>query len=293
MENKCPAAVLTSESVKASSLVSVSPARRPALVSIGAAPLPEQAGQRGAKNSRRRPGYRLKVGAFSLDPWAVASLSSLGISYVVLADQVGIVSAVGVLGIIGVHEMGHILAARWFDVHMHWPIFVPLMGAFVTGRGEFSDPYKNACIGIGGPLAGVVATVILHWAAIWCGSADLKAVARFSYGVHLFNLIPAGILDGGHIAEFVGRWLWVPGALLLSWMVFQMRDSKWYTLLMFALVMVPAIWRAMMVVLRWCGSAQKITPVPGMGVRRAVMLAVALTLVAVCALGLSLLVGIR
>ena len=257
------------------------------------APLPEQAGQRGARNCRRSPGPRWRIGSVSIDPWALASLTSFGISYGVLSAYYGAVSAAGVLTIIGLHEMGHILAARRFGVHMHWPIFIPLVGAFVSGRGGVYDPYKNACIGISGPLAGVAATLLLHWVASRSGSEDLKEAVRFGYAAHLFNLIPAGILDGGHVAEFVGRWLWVPGAVLLGWMVFMMRDSGWYTLVMLAMIMVPAVWRAVMVVLRWCGLADRITPARGRGLKRAAMLAVALATVAVCACGLAALVSRR
>lgn len=245
-------------------------------------------------NSRRRPSPRWRIGSISLDPWALASLGSLGISYFILCAHCGAVSAAGVLVIIGVHELGHILAARLLGVHLHWPIFVPLVGAFVTGdRGGFRDPYKNACIGIAGPLAGVAATLVLHCAALRCGSEDLKDAVRFGYAAHLFNLIPAGMLDGGHIAEFVGGWLWVPGAVLLGWLVFQMRNAAWYTLVMLAMLMIPAVFRAGMVVLRWCGVHRKILPAGGTWGKRAAMLAAALALVAVCAVGLFLLAGRR
>ena len=294
MENNISTGFPASGRAGTPSLASASSARRFVGVPLVSAPLPEQAGQRGAKNSRRSPGPRWRIGSVSLDPRALASLGSLGISYCVLSAHYGAVSAAGVLAIIGVHELGHILAARLFGVHMHWPIFVPLVGAFVTiERGGLYDPYKNACIGIAGPLAGVAATLVLHWVAIRCGSEDLKEAVRFGYAAHLFNLIPAGMLDGGHVAEFVGRWLWVPGAVLLGWMVFQMRDSPWYTLLMLAMIMVPAMWRAVVVVLRWCGLADKITPARGMGGKRAAMFAVALVVVAVCTFGLFLLAGRR
>ncbi len=287
MENNSHTGILASGLAKPTSSASPSSARRFAGVPLAPAPLPEQAGQRGAKNCRRSSEANWKVGTVSVDLWAVASVTSFGINYGVLWAYYGHVSATGVLLIIGLHEMGHILAARWFGVHLHWPIFVPLVGAFVSGPGEFNDPYKNACIAISGPLAGVAITVVLHWVAIRYGVHGLKEAVGFGYVAHLFNLIPAGMLDGGHIAEFVGRWLWVPGAALLGWTVFQMRDSPWYTLVMFAMLMIPAVWRAVIVVLRWCGWASKIVSETGQGRTRAVMSAVALATVAVCACGLA------
>jgi len=252
---------------------------------------PEQAGQKGLENRRRsRRGQQWSV-SVKVDPWAIASLGSLIVNYLVVSAKFGAVSAAGFLTIIGVHEMGHMVAARLVGVSVHWPIFIPGVGAFVSWNAKSGDAFKRAFIGIGGPIAGVAATLVLHWVAVRFDSEDLKDVAWFGYSVHLMNLIPAGVLDGGHIAEFVGRWMWVPGAALLGWVVLRVGEVAWYARLIIGLMMMTAIWRALVVLLWRPRAGEKGISGRGKRLKRTVMCLGALLLVAVCLVGLAALTG--
>jgi len=82
-------------------------------------------------------------------------------------------------------------------------------------------------------------------------SPGLLQVAIWGYSVHLFNMIPAGILDGGHLAGFLGRWLWLPGAAGFALSVFFMEDLSWYTKLLIGLAALPAANRAAIILLEW------------------------------------------
>jgi membrane-associated protease RseP (regulator of RpoE activity) len=79
--------------------------------------------------------------------------------------------SLSLVAILGSHEMGHWLMARWHRVETSLPYFIPLplvgfgtLGAVIRIRGRI--PTRNALvdIGAGGPLAGfAVALPILFW----------------------------------------------------------------------------------------------------------------------------------
>lgn len=82
-----------------------------------------------------------------------------------------LVFAISVLAVLGCHEMGHYLLARWHRVDTSLPYFIPLpmlgfgtLGAVIRIRGRI--PNRNALVDIGaaGPLAGlVVALPLIFW----------------------------------------------------------------------------------------------------------------------------------
>lgn len=73
------------------------------------------------------------------------------------------------MGILGIHELGHMLAAREHGVRISWPYFIPMypgifsptLGAMI--RLKSSLPNRNAMfdVGISGPIAGLIVTVIV------------------------------------------------------------------------------------------------------------------------------------
>jgi membrane-associated protease RseP (regulator of RpoE activity) len=74
------------------------------------------------------------------------------------------------LSILGAHEMGHWLLARWHQVDASLPYFIPLpyvgvgtLGAVIRIRDRI--PHRNALVDIGaaGPLAGLAVAVPLLW----------------------------------------------------------------------------------------------------------------------------------
>jgi membrane-associated protease RseP (regulator of RpoE activity) len=73
----------------------------------------------------------------------------------------------GIIGVLGVHEMGHYVMSRHHDVDASWPYFIPLplfvgsMGAVIRMRERMPDRKALFDIGAAGPLAGLVATVIV------------------------------------------------------------------------------------------------------------------------------------
>lgn len=187
----------------------------------------------------------------TLSTSALASLLSLAVNFFVLHNLLGTAGSLAMLFVIGAHELGHFVVARWFKVPVLWPIFLPWIGACVVMLKPANSEREKAWIGIAGPIAGLAATVVVHHLGQRLGSPGLLELAIWGYSVHLFNMIPAGTLDGGHIAGFLGRWLWIPGAAGLALFVFYMEDLSWYTKLLVGLVALSAAGRATTVLFEW------------------------------------------
>ncbi len=74
---------------------------------------------------------------------------------------------VAVMGVLGVHELGHYVMSRYHNVQASLPYFIPLptyigsMGAVIKMRGKIPDRKALFDIGAAGPLAGLVATVVI------------------------------------------------------------------------------------------------------------------------------------
>ena len=75
--------------------------------------------------------------------------------------------AAAVLGVLGVHEMGHYVASRYHDVEASLPFFIPQplvigsMGAVIRMKGRMPDREALFDIGVAGPLAGLAATIVV------------------------------------------------------------------------------------------------------------------------------------
>ncbi|WP_306054043.1 site-2 protease family protein [Natronococcus wangiae] len=74
---------------------------------------------------------------------------------------------VAILGVLGVHEMGHYVLSRYHGVDASLPYFIPVptligtMGAVIRMKGRMPDRKALFDIGVAGPLAGLVATLVV------------------------------------------------------------------------------------------------------------------------------------
>jgi Zn-dependent protease len=83
--------------------------------------------------------------------------------------MLAIVYTMSLLGILGIHELGHMIAAKHYGIRISWPYFIPLapglfsptLGAMIRMRSNM--PNRNAMfdVGISGPIAGLIVTVIV------------------------------------------------------------------------------------------------------------------------------------
>src|SRR3990170_1604299 len=135
--------------------------------------------------------------------------------------DIAVIYTISLLGILGIHETGHLIAARLHKLKTSWPYFIPgipiygipTFGAVITSRGltvnrhilydvaddlfsrseliEMNEPIlmkaSLAIFGKGGNGEEVIMTPVLF--AAWLG-----------FLITFLNLLPAWQLDGGHMA---------------------------------------------------------------------------------------------
>lgn len=72
-----------------------------------------------------------------------------------------------VMGVLGVHELGHYVMSRYHRVNASLPYFIPVptligtMGAVIKMKGHIPTRRALFDIGVAGPLAGLVATIVV------------------------------------------------------------------------------------------------------------------------------------
>lgn len=108
------------------------------------------------------------------------------------------------------HEIGHKIFAKKFDVRTGPPIFLPFFGAFVALLDKPKSRYESAMISFGGPCAGLLGSVILYVATFFIDSEVLlQSVYRVIYLnslINLFNLVPFWRLDGESFVRPLNGW---------------------------------------------------------------------------------------
>ena len=116
--------------------------------------------------------------------------------------------ALGVIGLIFFHELGHFIEARREGLSPQWPVFIPFLGAYVKyTRG---NPWQTARVAVAGPILGGVASLACYVVGRADGSSLLIALAYFGFFLNLINLLPVSILDGAAVWRST-RWLWHGG----------------------------------------------------------------------------------
>ena len=83
--------------------------------------------------------------------------------------QMAIVYTLALLGILGTHELGHIIAAKMHRLKTSWPYFIPglpvigipTFGAFIQSKGLTINRRILFDVAIAGPIAGFVITMIV------------------------------------------------------------------------------------------------------------------------------------
>ncbi len=126
----------------------------------------------------------------------------------------------GIVLLIFAHELGHYLEARREGLAPGWPVFIPFLGAYVTHTG--GNVWQTARVAIAGPILGGIASLAVFVVSTANGSQLLQALAYFGFVLNLFNLLPLGILDGGHVWRST-RLLWRGGGrnkALISWSLY-------------------------------------------------------------------------
>jgi Zn-dependent protease len=152
------------------------------------------------------------------------------------------VIAAGFVVLMLVHEMGHVVAMRYFGLSASPPIFIPFVGALINMRQSPPNALVESIVGMGGPLLGTAGAMVCYFAALFTHDPqlhfELLIVAQLAFMLNLFNLLPVPPLDGGRITAAVSPWLWIVGLIGLGGLMFLQYQSHGGTLGLFILVMI-------------------------------------------------------
>jgi Zn-dependent protease len=105
--------------------------------------------------------------------------------------------ALGFVVSIYIHEMGHVMALRKYNIAASAPMFIPFLGAFVRMRQYPGNVGEDARVGLAGPIWGLGSAVAAWLAAVTTGLPVWYAIAHTAAWLNLFNLLPIWQLDGG------------------------------------------------------------------------------------------------
>lgn len=162
------------------------------------------------------------------------------VSVVMYAFVYGWKYAVGFVGLIFVHEMGHYLAAKQKGLDVGVPVFIPFVGAWIALKEMPHDAEMEAYIGLGGPLVGSIGALACYFAAREYNSMLLLAISYSGFFLNLFNLIPVPPLDGGRITAVLSPRLWLLGLPILVAVFFYHPNPM---LILIAVLAIPQVWR--------------------------------------------------
>ena len=124
---------------------------------------------------------------FSLVLFVVLTKSTLGQGLAML------------IPILFIHEAGHFIAMKVFKYKNVRMLFIPFLGAAVTGRNYNVPAWKQCIVSLAGPLPGILIGSAL---GIWSIATHHPGAREFAFmmiGLNAFNLLPIIPLDGGWI----------------------------------------------------------------------------------------------
>ena len=121
-----------------------------------------------------RPGLALALLLTTLLTTTAAGLYIAGVTETQLQETpmlflTGLPYALALMAILGTHEFGHYLAARYYRIRATLPYFIPFpfflgtLGAFIQLRSPVPNRRALFDVGIAGPVAGLIMTLPILW----------------------------------------------------------------------------------------------------------------------------------
>ena len=129
--------------------------------------------------------------------WVV--LFILSIAFMVWISGPAWIITVPTLFMIGVHEMGHLYAAKKFGLKTGGFYFIPGLGGAALLKEMPKERWKDFWIFYAGPVAGLLQVIALMILNIWLKQPLLDILAGIWAFINLLNLFPMLPLDGGKI----------------------------------------------------------------------------------------------
>ncbi len=148
--------------------------------------------------------------------------------------------AVGLVVLIWVHEMGHVLQLKREGIKASAPMFIPLLGAFVTMKEMPKNALAEARVGLAGPVLGTVGALGAWGIYAMTENPLFLGLAYVGFLLNLFNLLPMLPLDGGRAVGAMSPVFWLLGILLTVALFFLQPN---FIVLIIALLGGTELWR--------------------------------------------------
>lgn len=140
------------------------------------------------------------------------------------------------------HELGHFFAMKLYKYQDLGIFFIPLMGAYASGKKQEVSQTQSAIILLAGPVPGIILGLLFHFIAVGQDVYFLEKVAWILIFLNLLNLLPVYPLDGGQLLHrlflddynILGKIFVIISAGLMSWIAIT---SGFYPLLFFPFMM--------------------------------------------------------
>lgn len=129
--------------------------------------------------------------------------------------QMAVIYTLSLLGILGIHESGHLIAAKIHKLNTTWPYFIPglpiigipTFGAFIQSRGLTINREILFDVAIAGPIAGLIVAIIVALYGAYTApviDADMASqlfedgnLVEFSFGEPLFLTAALAVFGKG------------------------------------------------------------------------------------------------
>lgn len=188
-----------------------------------------------------------KVRVFFVNPfegfgamqYAIAG-GSMVVTVAAYATQYRLGLVIGFVLITVVHEIGHAVVIRAKGLRAGFMVFIPFIGGAVTLKDQPHSVYDDAQIGLAGPFAGTLASLVSLQIYKWSGNPLYLLIALTGFILNLINLLPIGMLDGGRISAAVTKWMWVFGGAVLAYKVWRQPNALLIVILVLAVFQVYA-----------------------------------------------------
>jgi len=141
------------------------------------------------------------------------------------------------------HELGHFTAMKIYNYQELGIFFIPLLGAYVSGKKQEVSQKQSAIILLAGPIPGIFLGIILHILSIQLESDLMEKIAWILIFLNVLNLLPVYPLDGGQLLHrlfldnynVLGKIFVVLSVALMSWVAIS---SEFLFLLFFPVMMI-------------------------------------------------------
>lgn len=151
-------------------------------------------------------------------------------------------------GVVVFHELGHFLAMKFYDYTDLGIFFIPLVGAYASGKKQEVSQLQSSIILLAGPVPGIIVGVLVQLTAVhFTTDIDhLVLLHRISWiliYLNLFNLLPVYPLDGGQLlnrlfldnSRIIGKIFVLLSIVGMVWFALEGMGRPFYPLLLLPL----------------------------------------------------------